>query len=79
MVVQKEVDVNCTHPAVATLWSGKWEALYLKVALMYNGISGKLIVSRYIAESITTDAGCFGHIDHCQLRTKLKILQCETG
>ena len=35
-------------------------------------------MSRYAAESITTDAGCFGHVDLCQLRTKLKILQCET-
>ena len=33
--------------------------------------SGELIVSRYIAESITTDAGRFGHIGLCQLRTKL--------
>ena len=31
----------------------------------------ELIVSRYIAESITTDAGCFGHVGLCQLRTKL--------
>ena len=34
-------------------------------------ISGELIVSRYVAESITTDAGCFSHIGLCQLRTKL--------
>ena len=32
---------------------------------------GKLIVSRYVAESITTDAGRFSHIGFCQLRTKL--------
>ena len=38
-------------------------------------ISGKLIVSRYIAESITTDAGCFGHVGLCQLRTKLFCTQ----
>ena len=25
-------------------------------------ISGELIVSRYVSESVTTDAGCFGHI-----------------
>ena len=31
---------------------------------------GKLIVSRYVAESITTDAGRFGHVGLCQLRTK---------
>ena len=34
-------------------------------------ISGKLIVSRYIAESITTDAERFGHVGLCRLRTKL--------
>ena len=27
-------------------------------------------MSRYVAESITTDAGPFGHIGLCQLRTK---------
>ena len=32
--------------------------------------ASKLIVSRYIAESITTDAGRFGHVGLCQLRTK---------
>ena len=42
-------------------------------------ISGEMIVSRCVAESITTDAGRFGHIGLCQLRTKLKILQCETS
>ena len=42
-------------------------------------ISGELIASRYVAESITTDAGRFGHVGLCQLRTKLKILQCETS
>ena len=42
-------------------------------------ISGKLIMSRYIAESITTDAGRFGRVGLCQLRTKLRIQQCETS
>ena len=28
---------------------------------------GELIVSRYVAESITTDAGCFGRVGLCQL------------
>ena len=32
--------------------------------------SGELIVSRYVAESITMIAGRFGHIGLCQLRTK---------
>ena len=31
-------------------------------------ISGELIVSKYITESITTDAGRFGHVG--QLHTK---------
>ena len=42
-------------------------------------ILGELIVSRYVAESITTDAGRFGHVGLCQLHTKLKILQYETS
>ena len=33
-------------------------------------ISGELIVSRYVAESITTDAGHSSHVGLCQLRTK---------
>ena len=31
---------------------------------------GELIVSRYIAELITSDAGRFGRVDLCQLCTK---------
>ena len=42
-------------------------------------ISGELIVSRYVAESITMIAGRFGHVGLCQLRTKLKKLQRETS
>ena len=34
-------------------------------------ILGELIVNRYVAESIKTDAGRSGHIGFCQLRTKL--------
>ena len=37
------------------------------------------IMSRCVAELITTDAGRFGHVRLCQLLTKLKLLQCETG
>ena len=40
---------------------------------------GELIVSKYIAESITMIAGRFGHKGLCQLRTELKKLQCEIG
>ena len=36
-------------------------------------VSGELIVSRYVAGSITTDAGRFGHVGLCQLRTKLGL------
>ena len=42
-------------------------------------ISGELIVSKYIAESIAMIAGRFGHEGLCQLRTELKKLQCEIG
>ena len=38
----------------------------------YLSISGELIVSRYVAESITMIAGRFGHVGLCQLRTKLR-------
>ena len=41
-------------------------------------LSGELIVSKYVAKSITMIAGCFSHEGICQLRTKLKKLQCET-
>ena len=37
------------------------------------------IMSRCVTEWITTDTGRFGHIHLCQLHTKLKIQQCETG
>ena len=40
-------------------------------------LTGELIVSRYVAESITTDERRFGHVGLCQLRTKLKIQQCD--
>ena len=42
-------------------------------------IPGELIMSIYVAESITIDAGRFGHVGLCQLRTKLKTQQCETS
>ena len=42
-------------------------------------VSGELIVSKYVAESITMNAGRFGHEGLCQLRTELKKLQCEIG
>ena len=45
----------------------------------YLSISDELIVSRYVAESITMIAGRFGHVGLCQLRTKLKKLQRETS
>ena len=39
---------------------------------------GELILSKYVAESITRIAGCFGREGLCQLRTNLKKLQYET-
>ena len=33
--------------------------------LTYIQILGELIVSRYVAESLTTDAGCLGHVGNC--------------
>ena len=38
-------------------------------------ISGELIVSKYVAESITMIAGRFGHEGLCQLRTELFCTQ----
>ena len=38
---------------------------------LYIYISGELIVSKYVAESITMIAGRFGHEGLCQLRTEL--------
>ena len=35
-------------------------------------------IGRIMSRCIT-DAGHFGHVRLCQLHTKLKILQCETG
>ena len=40
---------------------------------MYNKIWGELIVSKYVAESITMIAGRFDHEGLCQLRTRLSI------
>ena len=45
----------------------------------YLSISGELIVSRYVAESITMIAGRFGHVGLCQLRTKLMGKLCGLG
>ena len=36
---------------------------------------GKLIVTRSVAETITADGGCFGHVGLCQLHTKLFCTQ----
>ena len=48
---------------------------YVVEAHCYLSISGELIVSRYVAESITMIAGRFGHVGLCQLRTKLFCTQ----
>ena len=39
--------------------------------MQYVGIAHELMVSRYVAESTTTDAGRFSRVGLCQLRTKL--------
>ena len=41
--------------------------------------SGELIVSRYVAESITMIAGRFGHVGLCQLRTKPVLYAVDKG
>ena len=55
----------CVHTCIVV---GGTLALHTVLKLL---LSGELIVSRYIAESITTDVGRFGHVGLCQLRTKL--------
>ena len=44
-----------------------------------GNLLGELIVSRYIAESITTDAERFSHVGLCQVRTKLFCMQLIKG
>ena len=66
------------YPHGTDIWILHWaanKAILGKVGHQW----GELIVSRYVAESITTDAGCFGHVGLCQMCTKLKTLQCETS
>ena len=40
---------------------------------------GELIVSRYVTESITTDAGRFGHVGLCQLHIKTVLYTVDKG
>ena len=42
-----------------------------KVRMLKNKDIGQTDRGRYVAESITTDAGRFSHVGLCQLRTKL--------
>ena len=42
-------------------------------------ISGELILSKYIAESVTTDAGRFGTTGLCQLRTSIIYTTLDSG
>ena len=60
-------------PAIYTLLTCTWKYW------LTTSASGELIVSKYVAESITMIAGRFGHEGLCQLRTELKKLQCEIG
>ena len=43
------------------------------IIMVMVSISVELVMSRYVAESITTDAGCFGHIGLCAVRDKIRI------
>ena len=56
--IQRE---KCKHNAKATQ-----QKTHTNHFIAMLSITGKMIVSRYIAESKTTDAGRFGHIGHCQ-------------
>ena len=47
----------------------QWPTSALSDFVIITMLSGELIVSRYVAESITTDAGRFGQVGLCQLRT----------
>ena len=69
---------NCGH-----LWLPCGTSCWYKCAHNVTGnkscshacISGELIVSKYVAESITMIAGRFGHEGLCQLRTELFDVQ----
>ena len=67
------------HRTVSGAWSdihcqcGGKEQCWSKRDIQWHGdsiISGELIVSKYVAESITMIAGRFGHEGLCQLRTE---------
>ena len=68
----------CTLPSITVHVLKLRTRLIHTVSLTDKKISGELIVSKYVAESITMIAGRFGHEGLCQLHTKLKKLQCET-
>ena len=57
--------------------SGKQTQLYWcrRGSLLHCRYQASWSWAEHVAESITTDAGRFGHVGLCQLRTKLKILQ----
>ena len=53
------INFNVTKPSLFSQFEK------LKVRQYCSEISGKVIVDRYVAESITTDAGHFGHVGLC--------------
>ena len=87
----KHHSVVCGHDINKDIWSpstgecptlqcedSKHVAVEVEIQHYDVILVGELIVSKYVAESITMIAGCFGHVGLCQLHTKLKKLQCET-
>ena len=64
--------VVCTHTHASGA-SGPYQTSFVLMSLQaccYVVISGELIMSRYVAESITTDAGRFSHVGLSQLHKK---------
>ena len=58
------------------LYNYSTELLPRVVLTMYR-ILDELIVSRFVAESITNDAGHFGHVGLCQLLTKAYVAEAS--
>ena len=71
------VEANCLMLGMRVVIPAKFQRHILRE--LHHSVSGELIVSKYVAESITMIAGRFGHEGLCQLRTELKKLQCEIG
>ena len=66
--VKQDMSINHSHLSSPLFCAQQCSPLVLSTICLE---SGKLIVSRYIAESITTDTGRFDYVGLCQQRTKL--------